>query len=103
MGRVSPQLSHVVTAMVISETNTSASAPAAALPSSRTLLDSNAALTSASRWSEAFGLDVCGQMTEVDERVSDGFDERRRPAHEAVRCAGCRPSDVGEQVSVDPA
>src|SRR5262245_51983575 len=72
-----------------------AKSPAVALPSS------GAELISVSCWSESFGLDQSGLVAQVDEGGTDGFDEWRWPAHEAVGSNLRGPADFGEQVAVD--
>src|ERR671919_3039946 len=71
---VAPQVLHVAIAVVISTANTSWRRPATALPSSVS------ASISASRRSEALGLDPGGLVPERHERLGDGLDERGRTA-----------------------
>src|SRR4026209_1351050 len=92
-----PQLPQVAIAVVISTANTSCSNPATAFPSSIS------GSISASRWSEAFGLDRLRVVSEADERLGHVLDERRRPADVDQWALGGARADLGQHLRVDPA
>src|ERR687895_1419377 len=94
---VAPQLPQVAIAVVISTANTSCSRPATALPSS---ISSS---ISASRRSEALGLDSSRLVPEVYQRLRHGLHERRRTAHVDARPLGRAGADLGQHLRVDAA
>src|SRR5207248_1273297 len=96
-GSVAPHPAQVPIAVVISTANTSCSTPATALPSSISLS------ISASRRSEAFGLDRRRIVPEADERRRHSLDERRRAADVDVRALGGIEADLGQHLGVDAA
>src|SRR3989442_1761551 len=129
-GRMVPQLAHTARVVVLSGTKTSLKSPAAKFPSSLTapptrssadscsddrLLSSfiaaslcwatvtRHALRRSARGSEAFCLNQCWIVAELDERSRGRFYQRGRATDEDVRSFARRPGDLRQHHAIDPA
>src|SRR3954469_15859209 len=99
-GAVMPQAPHRVCAAVVSKTNTSASRPAAALPSRRR---GSGVTACSSRIPKSFESDGDRCVTRLDEAVRHCLDERRGTAHEHARPLVYGPDVLTNDLRCEPA